>query len=64
VLQARGATATSHDIDPTLLEALWQLRSGAAGDAELSEDSAPSSARTSTWCASAKKISTEARACK
>ena len=40
VLQARGATATSHDIDPTLLEALWQLRSGAAGDAELSEDSA------------------------
>jgi len=39
MLQARGTTSTSHDIDPTLLETLWQLRSGTAGDDELSEDS-------------------------
>jgi len=39
MLQARGTTSMSHDIDATLLDTLWQYRSVAAGNAELEEDS-------------------------
>jgi len=39
MLQARGTTSTNQDIDPTLLQTLWQHRSTVAKDAELPEDS-------------------------
>ena len=39
VLQARGTTSTNQDIDPRLLQTLWQHRSTVANDDALAEDS-------------------------
>jgi len=39
MLQARGTTSMSHDIDPTLFDTLWKYCSLAAGNADMEKDS-------------------------